>query len=108
MPEVTSTITLGKNVTITGVTGARSCTVTNSANEIDVTALGNTSRKFRRGIVEQTIEIECVDVPGVAAGGSFTIAGTSTGNATYVCTSVKRDEPLDGIVTFTVSGTRTA
>jgi hypothetical protein len=107
-PPATSTIVLGKSITITGVTGARSCTVTNSASEIDVTALGNTSRKFRRGMVEQTIEVECVDVPGVTAGSSFTIAGTSTGNATYVCTSVKRDEPLDGIVTFTVSGTRTA
>lgn len=108
MPVTASTILLGKNVTVSGVTGARSCTVTNSANEIDVTALGNTSRKFRRGIIEQTIELECVDVPGVSAGGSFTISGTGTGNATYTCTSVKRDEPLDGIVTYTVSGTRTA
>lgn len=108
MPDPAPTILLGKNVTITGVTGARSCTVTNSANEIDVTKLGDTSRKFRRGIVEQTIEIECVDAPGVSAGANFTISGTATGNATYVCTSVKRDEPLDGIVTFTVSGTRTA
>lgn len=108
MPVTASTILLGKNVTVTGVTGARSCTVTNSANEIDVTALGSTARKFRRGIVEQTIELECVDVPGVAAGGSFTIAGTGTGNATYTCTSLKRDEPLDGIVTYTVSGTRSA
>jgi hypothetical protein len=108
MPDPAPTILLGRSVTITGVTGARSCTVTNSASEIDVTALGNTSRKFRRGMVEQTIEVECVDVPGVTAGSTFTISGTSTGNASYVCTSVKRDEPLDGIVTFTVSGTRTA
>jgi hypothetical protein len=107
MSGTASTILLGKSVTISGVTGARSCTVTNSANEIDVTALGDTSRKFRRGIVEQTIEIECVDVPGVTAGNNFTIGGTGSGNATYVCTSVKRDEPLDGIVTYTVSGTRT-
>jgi hypothetical protein len=110
MPETTptaSTILLGKNVTITGVSNARSCTVTNSANEIDVTALGNTSRKFRRGMIEQTIEIECVDLPGVSVGGTFTIGGTQTGNATFTCTSVKRDEPLDGIITYTVSGTRT-
>ena len=104
----TSTVQLGKDVTISGVSGARSCTVTNSANEIDVTKFGDTSRKFRRGLVEQTVEIECVEDPGVTAGSSFTISGTNTGNATFVCTSVKRDEPLDGVVTYTVSGTRSA
>ena len=104
----TSTILLGKDVTISGVSNARSCTVTNSANEIDVTKFGDTSRKFRRGLIEQTIEVECVDTPGVSAGGTFTITGTSTGNASYICTSVKIDSPLDGIVTYTVSGSRTA
>lgn len=104
----TSTIILGKDVTISGVANARSCTVTNSANEIDVTKFGDTSRKYRRGMIEQTIEVECVDAPGVSAGGTFTITGTSTGNAAYICTSVKIDAPLDGIVTYTVSGSRTA
>jgi len=82
--------------------------VTNSANEIDVTKFGDTSRKFRRGLIEQTIEVECVDAPGVTAGSTFTITGTQTGNASYICTSVKTDAPLDGIVTYTVSGSRTA
>jgi hypothetical protein len=102
------TITLGKDVTISGVANARSCTVTNSANEIDVTKLGDTSRKFRRGLIEQTIEVECVDAPGTTAGSNFTITGTSTGNATYICTAVKTNSPLDGIVTYTVSGSRYA
>ena len=101
-------VTLGKDVTITGVTNARSCTVTNSATEVDVTKFGDTSRKFRKALIEQTVELECVDSPGVAIGGNFTIAGTQTGNATYVCTNIARSEPIDGIITFTVSGTRTS
>jgi hypothetical protein len=99
-------ITLGKDVTVTGLSAARSCTVTNSASEVDVTAFGDTSRKFRKALIEQTVEVECVDDPGVEAGDSFTIGGTSTGNATYICTSVAKSDPLDGITTYTVSGSR--
>lgn len=100
------TVQLGKDVVITGVSNARSATVSSSASEIDVTKLGDTARKFRKGLIEQTIEVECVDDPGVTAGNNFTIGGTSTGNATYVCTNVAESAPLDGIVTYTVSGTR--
>lgn len=102
------TITLGKDVTITGVSNARSCTVTNSASDVDVTKFGDSSRKFRKALIEQTIEVECVDDPGVSIGGTFTIAGTETGDADYVCTNVSESQPLDGIITYTVSGTRTA
>jgi len=107
MPVGSVEITLGKDVTITGVSNARSCTVTNSASDVDVTKFGDTSRKFRKALIEQTIELECVDAPGVSIGGTFTIAGTQTGNATYVCTNIAKSAPLDGIETFTVSGTRT-
>ena len=108
MPETTTTVQLGKDVTITGVTNARSATVTNSASDVDVTKLGDTSRKFRKALIEQTIEVECVDVPGVSIGGTFTVSGTTTGNASYICTNLGKSEPLDGIVTYTVSGSRTA
>ena len=108
MPVTPSvSITLGKDVTVTGVTNARTCTVTNSASDVDVTKFGDTSRKFRKALIEQTIELECVDVPGVTIGGTFTIGGTSTGNATYVVTNIAQSQPLDGITTYTVSGSRT-
>lgn len=102
-----TTITLGKDVTVTGVNNARSCTVTNTASEVDVTKFGDTSRKFRKALIEQTVEVECIDSPGVSIGGTFTIGGTATGNATYICTNLSESQPLDGIVTYTVSGTRT-
>ena len=102
------TVTLGKDVTIGGVSNARSCTVNNSAAEVDVTKFGDTSRKFRKAMIEQTCELECVDDPGVDAGDTFTLTGTSTGaSVTYIVTSVAESDPIDGIKTYTVSATRT-
>lgn len=102
------TVTLGKDVTISGVANARSCTVNNSAAEVDVTKFGDTSRKFRKAMIEQTCELECVDAPGVDAGDIFTLTGTQTGaSVDYIVTSVAESDPIDGIKTFTVSATRT-
>jgi hypothetical protein len=101
-------VTLGKDVTITGLANARSVTVNNSAAEIDVTKFGDTARKFRKALIEQTIEVECVDDPGVEAGDTFTLAGTNTGNTQYIVTSVVRADPVDGIQTYTVSASRFA
>lgn len=104
------TVALGKDADIQGISNARSCTITNSASEIDVTKFGDTSRKYKKALIEQTCELECVDSPGtsVTIGSTFTLTGTSTGNATYVVTSISRADPLDGISTFTVSGSRSA
>jgi hypothetical protein len=100
-------ITLGKDVTVTGLTGARSVTVSNSAAEVDVTKFGDTARKFRKALIEQTVEVECVDSPGVNIGATFTLGGMDTGDGVeYVVTNIARSEPIDGIITFTVSGSR--
>lgn len=99
-------ITLGKDVTITGITNARSVTVNNTANEVDVTKFGDETRKFIKALVEQTVEVECVDDPSVEAGDTFTLGGSSTGNVVYVVTNVARSEPIDGIITYTVSAQR--
>lgn len=100
-------VTLGKDVTITGLSNARSVTVNNTASEIDVTKFGDTSRKFRKAMIEQTIEVECVDDPGKTVGQTFALSGTDTGTVTYVVTNVERADPIDGIRTFTVSASRT-
>jgi hypothetical protein len=101
-----ATIQLGKDVTITGISNARTVTVSSSASEIDTTHLGSSARTFSKGLVEQKIDVECVDTPGCAVGGTIAISGTSTGDATYVVTSIARAEPIDGIVTYTVSAVR--
>jgi hypothetical protein len=100
-------VTLGKDVSITGLSNARTVTVTNSAAEIDVTKLGDTSRKYRKAMIEQTVEVECVDDPGKTVGQTFTLAGADTGNVVYVVTNVAEADPIDGIKTFTVSASRT-
>ena len=99
-------VQLGKDVTITGVTNARTVTVNNSAAEVDVTKLGDSSRKFRKALIEQTVEVECVDDPGVEVGDTFTLTGSNTGNVKYVVTNVAEADPIDGIKTFTVSASR--
>ena len=102
-------VVLGKNVTVTGLTGARTITVNNTANEIDVTKFGDTFRIFRKGLIEQTIEVECVDVPGVNIGATFTLTDTNLATndgVEYVVTNIARSEPIDGIVTYTVSASR--
>ena len=101
-------VTLGKDVTITGVSNARSVTVNNSGNEVDVTKFGDTSRKFKKTLIEQTVEVECVDDPGVEAGDTFTLGGTTTGDVAYIVTSVAKADPIDGISTYTVSASRAA
>jgi hypothetical protein len=103
-------VTLGKDVTVTGVTNARSVTINNSANEVDCTAFSDGAtgfRKYKKALIEQTCELECVDDPGVAIGGTFELGGTSTGLVTYVVTNISKSNPLDGILTYTVSASRT-
>lgn len=95
---------LGKNASISGVANARSYTVTGTATEVDVTAFGDTSRKFVKPFADVTCEVECVDAPGISAGGSFTLTGTSFGSVSFICTGVSEEAPVDGIITYTVSG----
>jgi len=103
-------VTLGKDVEITGIDNARSITVNNSANEVEITKFGDTSRKFVKAMIEQTIEVECVDDPDVVAGDLFTLTFTGVGSAAttkkFIVTSVVDSDPLDGIKTFTVSAVR--
>lgn len=104
-----ATITLGKDATITGISNARSVSVSNSASEIDVTTFADAAtgfRKYKKALIEQTVEVECVDAPGVNIGATFTLAGTTTGDATYIVTNVAQSQPIDGIITYTVSGSR--
>ncbi len=100
-------VTLGKDVTISGLSNARSITVNNTANEVDVTKFGDTFRTFVKAMVEQTIEVECVDAPGKDVGQTFTLTGTTTGNTIeFVVTNVAQSQPIDGIITYTVSAQR--
>lgn len=108
-----ATIVLGKDVTITGISNVRTATITTSGSEIDVTKKGDGSRKFRKGWLEQTLEVECVDAPGCDAGDVVTVSsnsgnGHNLSSVKFLVTSVAISEPLDDIVSYTVSATRGA
>ena len=105
-------VTLGKDVTVTGLANARSITINNSANEVECTAFSDGAagfRKYKKALIEQTVEVECVDAPGVNVGGTFTLTHTGLAtaeNAKFVVTNIATADPIDGIQTITVSATR--
>jgi hypothetical protein len=105
------TIVLGKDVSYTGISNVREGTITTTYGEADITKKGDTSRKIRKTWAEQTLEVTCVDTPGCTAGSaiSVTVNGGNGHNLSaieFLVTSVTQEEPLDDIITYTVSATR--
>lgn len=97
---------LGKDFTVSGIANARSASSSVSATTIDVTKFGDTEKKFRGGLAEMKIDVECVDDPGCAAGDVVSItAGGLSGD--FIVISVAESSPVDGIVTYSVSCSRT-
>jgi hypothetical protein len=99
------TYSIGKDATITGVTNnaVRSVTATIEGSQIDVTKRGDTSRKFKAGFKEATIEIEMLESPP-ASGTELSITHDASGiSGTMIVTSVTRNEPLDDAVSFSVT-----
>lgn len=105
------TIVLGKDVSYTGISNVREGSITTTFTEVDKTKKGDTARLVVRGWAEQTLEVTCVDAPGCSEGSAITV---STNNANghnltsikFLVTSVSQSEPLDDIITYTVSATR--
>ena len=92
---------LGKDFTVTGISNARSFSMSVSATTIDVTKFGDTEKKFRGGLAEAKCDVECVDDPGCAAGDAITINGVA-----MTVISVGENSPIDGIITYSVSCAR--
>ena len=100
-------IVLGKDMGSPGVgVGVRSVSASSEASQIDKTVRGDTSRKYFAGFKSGTVEVECLDEPGVGVGDTVTLtAGHASG--TFKVMSVARNEPLDDVVTYTVTCQRT-
>lgn len=108
MPTATITPLLGKDQTITGITNTtvRSVSITTDGPQIDATKRGDTQRKFKAGFKDQTVEVECAEDPSVSVGATVSLtAGHASG--TFKVMSVTRNEPLDDIITWSVSLKRT-
>jgi hypothetical protein len=98
------TFSLGKDATITGVTNSevRSVTATVEATQIDVTKRGDTSRKYKVGFKEATVEIEMLGSPP-SRGAEITISHPNSGiSGLFIVTSVAENQPLDDVVSYTV------
>ncbi|MGA1076878.1 MAG: hypothetical protein ACO307_17395 [Ilumatobacteraceae bacterium] len=105
------TILLGRNVTYTGISNVREGSITTTFTEVDKTKVGDTERLFVRGWAEQTAEFTCVDLPGVNEGSVVTLSasganGHNLSSVKFLVTNVTQNEPLDDIITYTVSATR--
>jgi hypothetical protein len=105
------TIVLGKNVTWTGISNVREASITTTYTEIDKTAKGASGRTFVKGWAEQTLEATCVDVPGVSSGSVVAVSenaanGHNLSSVKFLVTNVTQSEPIDDIITYTVSATR--
>ena len=99
---------LGKDATITGITNTkvRSVSITTDGPQIDATKRGDTTRKFKAGFKDQTVEVECLEDPSVAPGDTVSLtAGHASGS--FKVMSVTRNEPLDDVVSYSVSLKRT-
>ena len=102
------TIVLGKNVTYTGVSNVSDGSITTTFTEIDKTKSGDTERTILRGWAEQTLDLTCIDAPGVSVGSVVAVSATghNLSSVKFLVTSVSQSEPLDDKVTFSVSCTR--
>jgi len=104
-------ISLGKDVTVTGISNVTDVTIDELAAEYAVHKRGDTYTKIVKGWIDQTVEVSCNDTPGCVKGGTVTLTHASSGGfpltgVKYLVTKVAKTEPLDGIVTFSVSLTR--
>ena len=105
------TIVLGKDVSYIGISNFREATITTTYGEADVTKKGDSSRKIAKTWAEQTLEATCVDDPGWAAGDSISVSvnsgnGHGLSEVEFLVTNVTEEEPLDDMITYTVSATR--
>jgi hypothetical protein len=105
------TIVLGKNVTYTGISNVSEGSITTTFTEIDKTKAGDTERTILRGWAEQTLEVTCIDSPGVNEGSVVTVSasganGHNLSSIKFLVTSVSTSEPLDDKITYSVSCTR--
>ena len=105
------TIVLGKDVVWTGISNVREARLDTSYTEIDVTQKGSSNRVIRKGWATQTLEVTCVDLPGCAANSVITVStsnanGHNLSGVKFLVTNVSQSEPLDDIITYTVSATR--
>lgn len=83
--------------------GIRSVTVTNEAESVDITCRQNAADGFRAFLttfVNPTYEIETLDLGGLEVG--------DTVATDYEVTNIQENQPLDDVITYTITIKRKA
>lgn len=101
MPSV---YTLGKNYTVSGLTGASELTVTRSSERVDVTTRkGDMPYKATdSGLIDEVFEctVYAADDTSFVIGQSYAITVNGDALVDAVCMSANREEQKDGVITF--------
>jgi hypothetical protein len=97
-----TTILLGKNTTISGLTGVQDVSMTIEAEKVDATTKGSTGiyKRTIAGMQSRTLEATVLGDTSQSYGSSLTVNISTTGGTTFaitgVLTNVKRTQPIGG------------
>jgi hypothetical protein len=98
-----TTIQLGKNTTISGLTGVQDVSMTIESEKVDVTTKGSTGiyKRTAAGLQSRTLEATVLGDSAQTYGKQVSVTVTPTGGGTAfgitgVVTSAKRTQPIGG------------
>jgi hypothetical protein len=99
-----ATITLGKDYTVDGLTGASDLTYAESGEKLDVSTRTGTKpyKQTKAGLVQKSLECTVFAEASTqfAVGEARTVKLNGGGDIACIVTSARRSEPKDGIVTY--------
>lgn len=99
-----ATYTLGRDYTVSGLTGATDLSISHSGERIDVT-----TREFNKpfkhtiaGFPQLTFEctVYATKETSFVIGKGYSVTANGNSLGTLICMSANREEPEDGIVTY--------
>lgn len=96
--------TLGKDYTVSGLTGATDLEVTRAGERIDVTTRkqGKPIKQYVAGFADLTFtcSVFATDSTTFSVGKAYTVTLNGESLGALICMDANREEPQDGIVTF--------
>lgn len=99
-----TTIKLGKDYTVSGLTGVTELELTRAGERIDVTTRAHQKpyKKTIAGFPDDTFTCTVLaeDTTKFTIGKAYPVTLNGTSFATLVCMGANREEPQDGIVTY--------
>lgn len=104
-----TTILLGKDTTVTGLSNVQDVSITIETEKVDATTKGSTGvyKRTKAGLKSRTLEATVLGDASQAYGGGVSVSVTVTGGTAFsmsgVITSVKRTQPVGGAEACTVT-----